>query len=410
MEKIVSLCKRRGFIFQSSEIYGGLSNTWDYGPYGVELKNNLKRAWWKANVYERDDIYGMDAAILMHPKVWQASGHVENFFDLKSECASCNKRFKAADLKDKFKPVVVHKFDVPKDFKIIPNIDFTYNSITTGSEKAQNNQNNDIAGREFNLKSFYTTPVNPITSDAVFTTKLNIRGTDIQLLMNDRLPFISGNSGSLDQTSTKQNQLDNEIFLISSFMDGEQITSRGTELFSVCIDEVTGSVPEIPINLELTPRRIFGNWASIIQSGLDKFNNQYIRFNHADIVCKLRTRLLTEDTDIVEQSDILISDLTYPYFSGNRLQFSERIKIDDILSIIEFPDGLHEVYDPIRKKYTYGWNKEISTQPIDKLTNCDLYEVSDEVLVIAQKSKFKLLSGGYFKLLSGDYMNLLNQN
>ena len=101
MDKVVSLCKRRGFIFQSSDIYGGLSNTWDYGPYGVELKNNVKRAWWKSVVYERDDIFGMDAAILMHPKVWEASGHVQSFFDLKSDCKSCKKRFKAADLKDK---------------------------------------------------------------------------------------------------------------------------------------------------------------------------------------------------------------------------------------------------------------------------------------------------------------------
>ncbi len=103
MEKIVSLCKRRGFIFQSSDIYGGLSNTWDYGPYGVELKNNLKRAWWKANIYERNDIMGMDAAILMHPKVWEASGHIKNFFDLKSDCLSCRKRFKSENLKDKTK-------------------------------------------------------------------------------------------------------------------------------------------------------------------------------------------------------------------------------------------------------------------------------------------------------------------
>jgi len=103
MDKIVSLCKRRGFIFQSSDIYGGLSNTWDYGPYGVELKNNLKRAWWKSVVYQRYDVYGMDAAILMHPKVWEASGHAENFFDLKSDCKSCKKRFKAEDLKDKNK-------------------------------------------------------------------------------------------------------------------------------------------------------------------------------------------------------------------------------------------------------------------------------------------------------------------
>ena len=103
MEKVVSLCKRRGFIFQSSEIYGGLSNAWDYGPFGVELKNNVKSAWWKSVVYDRDDIFGMDAAILMHPSVWKASGHVQSFFDLKSDCKSCKKRFKTADLKDKNK-------------------------------------------------------------------------------------------------------------------------------------------------------------------------------------------------------------------------------------------------------------------------------------------------------------------
>lgn len=101
MDKITSLCKRRGFIFQGSEIYGGLSNTWDYGPYGVELKNNLKRAWWSSCVYERNDVFGMDSAILMHPRVWEASGHVENFYDLKSDCKGCKRRFKSADLKDK---------------------------------------------------------------------------------------------------------------------------------------------------------------------------------------------------------------------------------------------------------------------------------------------------------------------
>ncbi|MBN2830660.1 MAG: glycine--tRNA ligase [Candidatus Omnitrophica bacterium] len=94
MEKIVSLCKRRGFIFRSSDIYGGLSNTWDYGPYGVELKNNLKTAWWKANVHGRDDIFGMDAAILMHPKVWEASGHVKSFNDPFVKCPACLQFFK----------------------------------------------------------------------------------------------------------------------------------------------------------------------------------------------------------------------------------------------------------------------------------------------------------------------------
>jgi len=100
MDKVVSLSKRRGFIFQSSDIYGGLANTWDYGPFGVELKNNVKQAWWKANVYQRNDIFGMDAAILMHPKVWEASGHIKNFTDLLVDCKKCKKRFRADHVKD----------------------------------------------------------------------------------------------------------------------------------------------------------------------------------------------------------------------------------------------------------------------------------------------------------------------
>jgi glycyl-tRNA synthetase len=95
MDTIVSLCKRRGFIFQSSEIYGGLGSTWDYGPLGVELKNNVKRAWWQDMVYRRDDMEGLDAAILMHPRVWEASGHVAGFTDPLVDCKKCKRRFRA---------------------------------------------------------------------------------------------------------------------------------------------------------------------------------------------------------------------------------------------------------------------------------------------------------------------------
>ena len=103
MEKIVSLCKRRGFIFQNSEIYGGLASTWDYGPFGVELKGNVKEAWWRSIVYQRGDIEGLDAAILMHPKTWAASGHIKSFFDLLVDCRQCKKRFKLQDLAEKGK-------------------------------------------------------------------------------------------------------------------------------------------------------------------------------------------------------------------------------------------------------------------------------------------------------------------
>jgi glycyl-tRNA synthetase len=98
MEKIVSLAKRRGFIFQSSEIYGGLNSCWDYGPLGVELKNNVKRAWWRKVVQERDDMVGLDASILMHPRVWEASGHVAGFTDPLVDCKSCKQRFRADHL------------------------------------------------------------------------------------------------------------------------------------------------------------------------------------------------------------------------------------------------------------------------------------------------------------------------
>lgn len=95
MEKIVSLAKRRGFIFPSSEIYGRLESCYDYGPLGVELKNNIKRQWWKAMVQMNEDIVGLDASILMHPKIWEASGHVEGFTDPLVDCKSCKKRFRA---------------------------------------------------------------------------------------------------------------------------------------------------------------------------------------------------------------------------------------------------------------------------------------------------------------------------
>ncbi len=94
MDTIVSLCKRRGFIFQSSEIYGGLGSAWDYGPLGVEFKNNVKRLWWRDNVQLRDDMVGLDAAISMHPKVWEASGHVASFSDPFTGCSECGRHYR----------------------------------------------------------------------------------------------------------------------------------------------------------------------------------------------------------------------------------------------------------------------------------------------------------------------------
>ena len=101
LETIVSLSKRRGFIFPSSEIYGGINAVWDYGPLGVELKNNVKRAWWRAMVQERDDIVALDSAILQHPRVWEASGHLAGFTDPLVQClGKCKRRWREDHLRE----------------------------------------------------------------------------------------------------------------------------------------------------------------------------------------------------------------------------------------------------------------------------------------------------------------------
>ncbi len=119
MEKIVSLSRRRGFIFQSSEIYGGLSSCWDYGPLGVELKRNVKEAWWKAMVHNRDDVVGLDCSILMHPDVWKASGHVDGFSDPMVDCKVCKMRWRADTLETTVCPSCGGELTEPRQFNLM---------------------------------------------------------------------------------------------------------------------------------------------------------------------------------------------------------------------------------------------------------------------------------------------------
>ena len=119
MEKIVSLCKRRGFVFPGSEIYGGLANSWDYGPLGVELKNNIKNAWWKKFVQQRDDMVGIDAALIMNPKVWESSGHLSNFSDPLVECKKCHHRFREDQLEEKKCPDCGGELMFAKQFNLM---------------------------------------------------------------------------------------------------------------------------------------------------------------------------------------------------------------------------------------------------------------------------------------------------
>jgi len=156
MEKVVSLCKRRGFVFQGSEIYGGLANTWDLGPLGAELKNNILQAWWKFFVHKRKDVVGIDSAIFMNPKVWQASGHVENFNDAQIDCKECKKRHRADHLiEDALENVKVEGLSTEDLNKLIKDNDI----------KCPNCGNKNFTDvRTFNL--LFQTHIGPVAKDS----------------------------------------------------------------------------------------------------------------------------------------------------------------------------------------------------------------------------------------------------
>ena len=163
MQEIVSLSKRRGFVFQSSEIYGGLGSCWDYGPLGVELKKNVKDSWWKAMTY-RDDVDGIDASILMHPQVWKASGHVDGFSDPLVDCKECNARFRADKIDlaaDCPNCKAKASFTEPRDFNLMF-------ETTMGPVKD--------SGSVVYLR--------PETAQGIFTNYLNVQNT-----MRRKLPF-----------------------------------------------------------------------------------------------------------------------------------------------------------------------------------------------------------------------------
>jgi len=138
MEKITSLAKRRGFIYPGSEIYGGLTGFWDYGPLGVELKNNIKRQWWKDMVYDREDVVGIDAAIIMNPEVWKASGHLDAFTDPLVECKICHQRIRADNEEAKVEHEKTHEgqkveWTEPKSFNLMTEV---FLGVTEPKQKA----------------------------------------------------------------------------------------------------------------------------------------------------------------------------------------------------------------------------------------------------------------------------------
>lgn len=190
MEDIISLAKRRGFIFQGSEVYGGLAGTWDYGPLGVALKRNITNLWWNYFVESRDDIYGVDAAILMNPKVWQASGHVDTFTDPLVECSECRGRFRADKIDTSKCPACgkTNTFSKPRQFNMMfktfvgPSAN---EEITIGEPLDEGQPNVNLEGKKaitYDPESIAY--LRPETAQGIFTNYKNIVDT-----LYPNLPF-----------------------------------------------------------------------------------------------------------------------------------------------------------------------------------------------------------------------------
>lgn len=230
MDKLVALCKNRGFIFPGSEIYGGLANTWDYGPLGVELKNNIKKAWWKKFVTESEYNVGLDCAILMNPKVWEASGHIGGFSDPLMDCKSCKSRHRADDL--------IENYNAKKGI----NLNIAGWSNEQMEEYIRDNKipcpvcgNSDFTGvRKFNLmfKTFQgvtedstnTVYLRPETAQGIFVNFKNVQRTT-----RNKIPFGIGQIGKSFRNEITPG---NFIFRVREFeqMELEFFCKPGTDL------------------------------------------------------------------------------------------------------------------------------------------------------------------------------------
>ncbi|MBQ4425626.1 MAG: glycine--tRNA ligase [Lachnospiraceae bacterium] len=232
MDKIVALCKSRGFIFPGSEIYGGLANTWDYGPLGVELKNNIKKAWWQKFVQENPYNVGLDAAILMNPQTWEASGHLAGFSDPLMDCRECHERFRADKLIEEW--CAENGFELPKPIDAFSQEEMKAFVEEHAIPCPTCGKHNFTDIRQFNLmfKTFQgvtensknTLYLRPETAQGIFTNFVNVQRTT-----RKKLPFGIGQIGKSFRNEITPG---NFIFRVREFeqMELEFFCKPGTDL------------------------------------------------------------------------------------------------------------------------------------------------------------------------------------
>lgn len=306
-----------------------------------------------------------------------------------------------------FNKNLVHEITNPSNLKITPNKELNFKSIESGFNKYEK-EGNELAGREYNVKSNFSTPLIPIDSVLDLVTDIRADGTGIQAVMD--LTPITG------QDDLITSNLDKEIFVIDSFMDGSTLTSRGIELFSVHEDIETGLTPEITLNLDLTPKRTILRNGALIRASLELCKTQYLKYNPGENISKLKTRKnftewnAAETEDVIENTDILISTLAEPYLTGEIMNLNHTMDMNEILNVNTNPNGLIKIYDYPRNRSIYGWIKELPGEPIDKSTNGEFYIATPNITATILMKKIRLQNGGYIRNLTGGYMGLINQN
>jgi hypothetical protein len=218
---------------------------------------------------------------------------------------------------------------------------------------------------------------------------------------------------SAGTSDTNQTEMDNEVFAISSFNDNLGLRSRNNHNITVATGSLYGDSSDGStfLNLEKSPARILKQWGTLLRTCLNQFITNYITFQKAEELTRLVTEIPTDNYPVADCLNVKISDLEQPFLAGKKIKFTSPFGINEILNLQGNPFGLIQVWDYINNVWRYGWVEEVSSEPIDKITNWELTMCNtDYIQPIARKWKIKMLNGKYIQLLNGGDVLLINQN
>jgi len=294
---------------------------------------------------------------------------------------------------------VIAQITTPKDLEITFNPNFRYNSVNVGYSKAQKNSENPYGNGDYNSRSIYGAPVKYIKNSLELTSEIRADATGIQICLDNlHIPATEDNT---------QTEFDNEIFVISSYVNGGILRSRND--YEYTIYNSYGDNDSF-LNIDISPARNLRRSGNIIRTFLDKQTDKSLMFQKSEGLSKVGSKHTSETSPIFECADVPIISLNQPFLSEYEANFNAPFGIDEIFMLKNNPYGIVRFWDYINNDWQYGWIEEVSTEPIDKKTNWRVSIISQYVTPIPQTFKLKMLSGDYFEYFEGGNFVLLNQN